>query len=136
MTLKEMLQKVGRFFFSRQTNSGSDSVQIGKVTGNLTIVNVAGQQPVRQPVSTVPGNRLRSEQSRVLALLGKLRNRTSVLEFMDRQFGTKMVIHLDERQLFRVRRYVETILESEAAVPVEPVASVVSMKTTIQSEKL
>lgn len=42
-----------------------------------------------------------------------LKNRIPVLDFMGREFGTRMVIELTPVQLYRVKRYVETIRERE-----------------------
>ncbi len=85
---------------------GDAGVQIGKVDGNVRVVHVTHHHHgrARGPAST--------EQREVLALLRTLPERGLVLEFMHREFGTRMVIELAPAQLYRVRRYVEKINES------------------------
>lgn len=55
----------------------------------------------------------KTNQSQVLALMDCLPDRIAVLDFMDREFGTRMVVDLDSRELFRLRRYVEVILTAQ-----------------------
>lgn len=49
------------------------------------------------------------EQRKVLQLMRYVPNQSVVLDFMQREFGTRTVIELAPLQLYRVRRYVETI---------------------------
>lgn len=75
----------------------------------VTVVNIH----VHAPGYGAPlhGNvRASSAHRRALALLDRVPDRIAVLDFMEREFGTRMVIELDTRQLYRLRRYVEVIL--------------------------
>lgn len=56
---------------------------------------------------------LKTDQSQVLALMDRLPDRIAVLDFMGREFGTRMVVELDAKQLYRLRRYVEVILTAQ-----------------------
>lgn len=58
---------------------------------------------------------LSASHREVLALLDGLPQRITVLDFMEREFSTRMVIDLSEPQLYRTRRYVETIKRASAA---------------------
>ena len=55
------------------------------------------------------------EQREVLALMRQLRPRAynQVVSFMRRELGTGLVRQLHGQQLYRVRRYVETIQRNE-----------------------
>lgn len=96
----------------RQKNEGAGSVQVGQAggdvttTSNVTIINV-----VAQPIGgqDLPVTLATPAQREVLAMIRKLHNREAVFVFMQRQFGTRMVIDLQPSQLLRVRRYVEVI---------------------------
>lgn len=90
---------------------GSGNLQVGVAYGNVvsnvchnTHVTVIQAQP---DASLMPSS---MEQSAVLRKMDQLRDRLSVLEFMDVQFGTRMVIHLRTDQLFRLSRYLDVIL--------------------------
>lgn len=79
--------------------------------------------PVPQPqpasVATAPaandGARQWPRPSEVLGLLNRLERPTyyRVLDFMRAEFGTAMVKELSGQQLYRLRRYVETIQRKE-----------------------
>lgn len=56
---------------------------------------------------------LKTDQSQVLALMDRLPDRIAVLDFMGREFETRMVVELDAKQLYRLRRYVEVILAAQ-----------------------
>lgn len=95
----------------RQTMRGDAGVQVGKVGGDVHVVHethhhYGGHQRGAVALSTTP------EQRAVLALMRTLPERPLVLEFMRREFGTKMVNELEPAQLYRVRRYVEKINET------------------------
>ena len=121
-----------------QRNSGDGVVQIGKMGGGnvVTIVHLT-LPPVPTPVPTpapapvppasakpvarlVPPAALparptgvaNEEQRHVLHLIRQVPYPTAVHEFMQREFGTHMVIHLQPPQLYRVRRYVEKIIQT------------------------
>jgi hypothetical protein len=71
-------------------------------------------QPMTRPerrAKTRPSPK--SDQSQVLALMDQLLDRIAVLDFMEREFDTRMVVELDSRELFRLRRYVEVILAGQ-----------------------
>lgn len=96
----------------KQENSGSGSIQVGKAGGNVTIMNIT--QHVAPVALVAPQVRSRApataDHRQVLALMDHLPDRIPVLDFMEREFSTRMVIHLDAPQLYRLRRYVEVIL--------------------------
>lgn len=104
---KHLLALVSKFL-PAQKNEGAGAVQVGKVggdvTSNVTIVTVVGT-----PANT-PGSLTTAEQREVLGLIRRVRNSETVFLFMERQFGTRMVIDLQPSQLLRVRRYAEAIL--------------------------
>lgn len=65
-------------------------------------------QPVvidRPPNVAAPG-----ACSATLSRMNLLRDRTRVLDFMEREFGTRMVIQLTSEQLYRLDRYLDVVL--------------------------
>jgi hypothetical protein len=106
----------------KQNNSGSRAVQIGRAGGNVKVVHLtqhiygqARQHPIKV---TRPDRRTKqraslAEQHLVLGLLDQVPDRVAVLDFMANEFGTRMVIDLDAHELFRLRRYIEVILNRE-----------------------
>lgn len=122
-----------------QRNSGGGVVQIGKMgAGNVvTIVHltmppvpaptVAPTPALAPPVEAKPVARFtqpvrqagtaNEAQRQVLHLIRQLSHPAAAHEFMQREFGTHMVIHLQPPQLYRVRRYVETIIQSAEPGP-------------------
>jgi hypothetical protein len=99
---KRLLIKLGL----AQINSGKGSVQAQRIHGNVTIVNIT--QSLMPRFATLP--RTTPEQKRVLRMLDSLVNRITVLDFMEREFGTRMVIELKPAQVYRVQKYIEVIL--------------------------
>lgn len=91
---------------------------MGQAGGNVNIVNLTQHltlhhAPVHTGQPSAQAARPRAatpEQREVLALLARAPDRKAVLDFMRREFNNTMVIDLDGRQLFRLRRYVETVL--------------------------
>ena len=67
-------------------------------------------QMVRPERRSKPRPSPKTDQSQVLALMDQLPDRFAVLDFMGREFDTRMVVELDPKQLYRLRRYVEVIL--------------------------
>ncbi len=112
-----------RRLLPQQKNTGSGAVQIGKAGGDVTVVNITHHQHIApshilvnglSPVAktTTPHKRQANESQReVLYLMAQLAEREGlVLEFMQREFGTRRVIDLNDAQLYSVRRYVEVSL--------------------------
>lgn len=106
-------------------STGDGSMHIGQSAGPVTTVHQVTQHfyapcapPVPVPQGSRPERRVRprpptaTEQSHVLALMDRLPDRIAVLDFMEREFDTRMVIHLDSPKLFRLRRYMEVILDN------------------------
>ena len=91
-------------FLPAQKASGSASVQVGKLEGNITVVHLT--QHVTSPGPRRP---VTASQRQVLALMRTVQNEEVILDFMQREFGSRRVIDLSEKQLYRVRRYVETV---------------------------
>lgn len=93
----------------KQQNEGAGAVQVGKVGGdvvsNVTIVNISHSQFS----NTQSGSIATVQQREVLGMIRGLRNNESVFMFMEKHFGTRMVIDLQPSQLVRVKRYVEAI---------------------------
>lgn len=71
------------------------------------------QTTTRTERRTKPRPSAKIDQSQVLALMDHLPDRIAVLDFMDREFCTRMVVELDPIQLYRLRRYVEVILAAQ-----------------------
>ena len=96
-------------------NRGDGAIQIGHVGGNLTIVQVVQGAPATPRTKGLANE----AQREVLKLMRHLPDQALVTDFMQREFDTRMVIDLDAGQLFRVRRYVETILNNsdKAGIP-------------------
>lgn len=49
----------------------------------------------------------------MLRLLSRIQNRSTVLEFMRREFGTTMVKDLDFPELYRVGKYIEAVIRRQ-----------------------
>lgn len=88
---------------TERKNRGTGAIQIGHVGGNLTIVQITRQWASR------PRVRANSEQRDVLRQISGLPDEAVALDFMHREFGTRMVVDLGPEQLYRVRKYVEAV---------------------------
>lgn len=109
----------------RQKAQGDSASQFGRVAGNVTIVHLTQHLPAPtpepMPPALEPARPVRApgvandEQRQVLQLIRRLPSSTAtaVHDFMQREFGTRVVVHLQPAQLYRVRRYVETIIKAE-----------------------
>ena len=75
-------------------------------------VRPSAAPPAARPAAT-------AAQKEVLALLRPLPEsvRSKVWAFMRREFQTAMVVDLQPHQLYRVRRYVETVNQSACELP-------------------
>lgn len=123
-SIPKWLQPLIARFLPRQDNSGNGVVQIGKMgAGNVTIVHLTQHLPAAPvaPMPTAPAappfrpaGVANAEQRQVLQLMRQLPHPGPVHEFMQREFGTHMVIHLQPKELHRVRCYVEKIIQSVA----------------------
>ncbi len=82
-----------------QFNDGERSIQIGNVTGNVIVQHGANQEE------------LLKERALVEALMPKV-PWPPIRDFMDRTFNTRQVKALNEHQLYRLRRYVETVIRN------------------------
>lgn len=104
----------------KQENSGSGAVQVGRAGGDVKVLHLTqhiyeASTQVGPPIQAATQSRPRAttsstDQSQVLALMDRVPDRMAVLDFMAREFDTRMVIQLDPQQLYRLRRYVEVIL--------------------------
>lgn len=133
----------------RMEHVGDSNVQVGHAGGDVRVINVgslvqhhaqhhshitiiqapnlapAAMQPdaagMRQdaPIAGSVNKPTSHEQSAVLRRMDQLRDRVQVLDFMEREFGTRMVIHLKAEQLFRLNRYLDVVLRDarNAKVP-------------------
>jgi len=126
--LQQLLMWLARLL-PKQQNSGDGAVQVGRAGGNVKVVQItqhfytrsgsdrkADLQPIkvsRPDRRKGPRGSLSEEQHRILSLMEQVPDRIAVLEFMEREFATSMVIALDQRQLYRLRRYVEVILAAQ-----------------------
>lgn len=95
-------------------------MQVGRAGGDVEVVHITQHFYAPVPVQAAPPQpRPRTtsstDQSQVLALIDRVPDRIAVLDFMEREFDTRMVIHLGPQQLYRLRRYLEVILSSTAA---------------------
>lgn len=102
---RQLLAWIARLL-PKQKVQGHGAIQVGKVGGNLTIFHVTQAPSSTRQESPTLANQ---EQRAVLGMIRRLRNSEAVFEWMQKSFGTRMVIDLDARQLLRVRRYVESI---------------------------
>ncbi len=103
---KQLLRELIRALLPKQNSKGSGVVQAGRIDGNVTVINNHHKHLApRAPVA------FSAEHGAVLDLMKQLENRVAVLEFMQREFGTKMVKELQPAELFRLRRYVEVVIE-------------------------
>jgi len=114
-----------RQLLPQQKNTGSGAVQVGKAGGDVTVVNLTQHttQHITQHLPHLhagsglsPAAPVRRQanpaQREVLYLMAQLAEREgAVLDFMQREFGTRRVVDLSDAQLFRVRRYVEVSLK-------------------------
>ncbi|MDD5479674.1 hypothetical protein [Rhodoferax sp.] len=94
-----------------QHSSGNGAIQIGKMGGGVTNVHLT-QHIYRAPASPAAHQYAGKDVRLVLALLDQVPDRIAVLDFMEREFGTRMVIELSAPQVYRVRRYAEVILKN------------------------
>ena len=81
------------------------------------------QSPVLVPRDQA--NKPQSQQhSAALSRLDQLqyRSRITVLDFMDREFGTRMVIELQIEQLYRLNKYLDVVLNNPRALKRKKVA--------------
>lgn len=92
------LAKIKQLFQVEQHSKGPHGVQIGHVAGNVTITHSTRD----------PADRERED----VRLLVKQVPWPPVCAFMDKAFNTRMVDALDKHQLYRLRRYVETMIKS------------------------
>ena len=111
----------------KQTVHGDGAVQVGQLKGDLHldrsthssalhVTHVTQHIYVPVPVSACDQTAandapMTPEQREVLALMRQLRPRAynQVVTFMRREFDTGLVNKLNSQQLYRVRRYVQTI---------------------------
>lgn len=97
---------------------GSGNLQVGVAHGDVVssvshLTQHTHYVTVIQTSASEGGNTRKpssSEQSAVLRRLDQLRDRARVLDFMDREFGSRMVIHLTPEQLYRLNRYLDVVL--------------------------
>ncbi|TXT39200.1 MAG: hypothetical protein FD135_2350 [Comamonadaceae bacterium] len=117
--LKKWLAKLISRLMPTQISSGNGSMQIGKIDGNVTHVHLTQHIYSPPPIHMSRPDRrdgarhsIADAQKQVLALMDHVPDRIVVLDFMAREFKTKMVIELDAQQLYRLRRYVEVVLKN------------------------
>lgn len=127
MLPKQLLALLSKLW-PQQKAQGDNAVQIGKVQGevhvnhgdhfhrhnhhsHITVIQASMQAPANEPQVRKPTP---SEHSAVLRRMEQLRDRVAVLDFMEREFGTRMVIHLKAEQLFRLNRYLDVVLRSQS----------------------
>lgn len=90
----------------KQKVQGNGAIQVGKVGGNVTIVHVT-HAPDSQ--ASKPASLTTPEQREVLGLIRRVPNKEAVFSWMQKSFGTRMVMDLKPSEVLRTRRYVETI---------------------------
>lgn len=112
----------------RMSELGSGNMQVGSAQGDvvssvthhtqhITIIQTQGTVPAAGAPISAPSA---AEQSAVLRRMGQLRDRIAVLNFMEDQFGTRMVIHLKPEQLYRLNRYLDVVLRDPRNVKHAP----------------
>lgn len=140
MKLRKMMQWLLKLLpKQKMQDNGSGNLQAGRIEGDLhhtqavyNIFMMAGDGgQAQQPTKTVePGKEQvqavqarampeSAEQSATLRRMGQLRNRITVLNFMEREFGTRMVIHLRPEQLKRLNLYLDAVMRNPQALKPE-----------------
>lgn len=114
---------------NQSIDAGSGNLQVGIAHGDvvshvnhhtqhishITIIQASSGPP--SPVDPIKPTS--SEQSAVLRRMDQLRSRITVLNFMEREFGTRMVIHLRPDQLNRVHLYLDAVMRNPEAIKSE-----------------
>lgn len=90
----------------KQKVQGDGAIQVGKVSGNVTIVHVTHAQDFQ---ASKTASLTTPEQREVLGMIRKLKNKEAVFNWMQKSFGTRMVMDLKPSEVLRARRYIETI---------------------------
>jgi len=90
----------------KQKVEGNGAIQVGKVSGNVTIFHVTQASDSQAPK---PASLTTTEQREVLGMIRRVPNKEAVFCWMQKSFGTRMVMDLKPSELLRTRRYVETI---------------------------
>jgi len=98
---KQLLAWLSRLL-PKQEVTGKSNVQVGQVGGNFTVIN-HHHAPTPQTGLTTPAQR------ELLALIRRSPSAEAVFNFMQREFGSRMVMDLSPSQVLRVRRYVEVV---------------------------
>ena len=133
---KQLLAWIAKLL-PKQKVQGDNAVQVGNVNGDLhtdhsthnnaihvthvthhhfyAVAGTPAQAPDSRPAASNDGGRLTPEQLEVFKLMKQLPPRTynKVVAFMRDKFNTCLVNQLHGQQLYRVRRYVETIQRNE-----------------------
>lgn len=134
---KQLLSWIARLRPTQKVK-GDHAIQTGTVHGRLhvdrsthhhtqhnnhiTIVQAASIPPVRpnHPAPPIAPRLVENSPAPLassaacaaaLKKLDQLRDRSRVLDFMEREFGTRMVIHLTSEQLYRLDRYLDVVLK-------------------------
>lgn len=123
---KQLLAWLGRLL-PKQEVTGDSNVQVGRVDGNIRVTrkhqhgavqagHIDGGVTVINHHHHHAQNRSasRAEQKAVLQLMDSVQDRIAVLDFMEREFQTRMVIELSPQQLYRLKRYVEVVIQATA----------------------
>ena len=103
---RRLIKELVAMLMPKQVNKGSGTVQAGRIDGSVTVIN-HHYGGTRQARRTTP------DQKAVLQLMAGVPDRIAVLDFMEREFNTRMVIELKPAQLYRLRRYVEVVLKAQ-----------------------
>ncbi len=121
----------------RQHASGSNTVQVEQAGRDVQIDNSSRQvtmhvtqvfysaQVESEPAanSRATATTVSNEQREVLASIRSLGGKgESVFKFMERTFGSRMVIHLKPGELVRVQAYITTIKQRLATKPAEGIS--------------
>lgn len=107
---RRFLKELWSILAPGQKNKGGGSVQVGHMTGNVTVIN-------HHHGTRSPNDRRASaaQQREVLDMMDRVPDRITVLKFMEREFATRMVIDLHPSQLYRLRRYLEVVIAKTTA---------------------
>lgn len=106
--LQRLWKALLKHVLPKQKNTASGVVQVGQLNGNVTVHNY------HAPVNVATRSKATPDQRKLLDLLKQVPDRIAILNFMEREFGTRLVINLDPPQVFRVRRYAETVIAKVA----------------------
>lgn len=90
---------------------GKGNVQIGQAGGPVVVNQVTLHIQNRPVVQAEKKQRLTVDRRELLRLMRRTGKEQTVVKWMETTFGTSRVLELTDGEVFRARRYCETIIE-------------------------